>query len=162
MDPVVASFAQLVGVNDYLLGKALDGLSAAELRAHPGEANPMGWIVGHIAGTRNLLAQALGGGIDLPWAARFAQRSQPQDDASGDPDAPQLLAALRATSADLMARFAQLGDDDLAKSAPREFPVRDKTVRGMIAFLVYHEAYHVGQVAYVKKWLGYPGVVDGQ
>jgi hypothetical protein len=32
----------------------------------------------------------------------------------------------------------------------------------MAAFFAYHEAYHIGQMAYVRKWLGYPGLVDGQ
>jgi len=160
MDPVVASFAQLVGVNDYLLGKALDGLSAAELRAHPGEANP--WVDrGPHRGTRNLLAQALGGGSTCR-GPRGSPRGRSRRTTPPAIRTHRSCSRAQATSADLMARFAQLGDDDLAKSAPREFPVRDKTVRGMIAFLVYHEAYHVGQVAYVKKWLGYPGVVDEQ
>ena len=32
----------------------------------------------------------------------------------------------------------------------------------MIAFFAYHESYHLGQIAYVRKWIGGPGIVDGQ
>jgi len=160
MDTVVSAFAQFVGVNDYLLGKALEGLSEDELRRHPRDANPMGWVVGHIVHYRNQMAKAIGGGLDLPWASAFEQHSQP-DEGQAFPVIADLKAALQATSADLKARLAQLTDAELSAPAPRPFPIPDKTMRGMVAFLVYHEAYHVGQVAYVKKWLGHPGIVDG-
>jgi hypothetical protein len=35
----------------------------------------------------------------------------------------------------------------------------DKTQRGAIVFLNYHETYHVGQMAYLRKWLGYSQLV---
>lgn len=162
MDPVVASFAQFVGLNDHLLNKSLEGLSDVQLRQHPdGESNPMLWIAGHIAATRNLLAKALGTGIDLPWAGKFGQKTQPEED--GDyPSGSEVLAALKVLGDQLRERLAQMADADLSKPAPRDVPIPDKSVRGLIAFVVYHESYHLGQLVYLKKWLGYPGAVDGQ
>ena len=69
---------------------------------------------------------------------------------------------MRESGATLRARFAQLTEADLAAPAPRSFPIEDKTMRGAVLFLTYHESYHAGQMAYVRKCLGYPGVVDGQ
>ena len=42
----------------------------------------------------------------------------------------------------------------MSAPAPRDFPVPDKTIRGAINFLAYHEAYHLGQMGYLRKWLG--------
>jgi len=38
-------------------------------------------------------------------------------------------------------------------------PQGDETLRGMVAFLVFHEAYHVGQIGYLKKQLGYAPLI---
>lgn len=161
MDPAVTPFAQLMGLNDHLIGKALAGLNPEDLVRRPGpNSNPLLWVVGHIVSTRNLLARALGAGLDLPWAAKFAQKSR-FDEAAEHPEAGEIEKALRQLSAQLQVKFTQLTDAELSAPGPREFPIPDKSLRGTIAFLIYHEAYHVGQVGYLKKWLGYPGIVDG-
>lgn len=160
MDPVVTPFAQLMGINDHLIGRALLGLRPDDMRRRPGAgSNPLLWVVGHIVSTRNLMARSLGGGLDLPWASKFAQKST-FDEAADYPDAAELEKVLRQLSAQLQVRLSQLSDADLSAPGPRDFPIPDKSLRGAIAFLVYHEAYHVGQVGYLKKWLGYPGIVD--
>ena len=162
MDPIVSAFAQFIGLNDHLIGKALDGLTEEEAWRLPGaDSNPVIWIAGHVAASRSALVGALGGGVDLPWAARFGQKTQP-DQAAGGPSLGEIRAAIATLTERLMERLAALTDADLARAAPRSFPIPDRTVRGMIVFLVYHESYHVGQLAYLRKWLGYPGVVDGQ
>ena len=43
----------------------------------------------------------------------------------------------------------------LAKPAPKGPPSFDGKISGLVAFLAFHEAYHVGQVTYLRKWLGY-------
>ena len=53
----------------------------------------------------------------------------------------------------LMKRYEELTGEELSAKAPRDFPVPDKTIRGAINFLAYHEAYHVGQIAYIRKLL---------
>jgi hypothetical protein len=58
-----------------------------------------------------------------------------------------------------MPRLELLTEEELAK--PASFPVLtgDKTKRGAIVFLNYHETYHIGQMAYLRKWLGYSQLV---
>jgi hypothetical protein len=38
---------------------------------------------------------------------------------------------------------------------PHDKPTFDGKVGGFIAFLAFHEAYHAGQVSYLRKWLGH-------
>jgi uncharacterized damage-inducible protein DinB len=161
MDPAIAPFAQLLGVNDRLLGKALTAVKAEDLARRPGPgSNPLVWVVGHVVVSRNLLARVIGGGLDLPWARLFGRKSQFEEGAVY-PDRDELVRALGALSAQLQARLPALGEEQLSAPGPGGLPAPEQTVRGAIAFLVYHEAYHVGQVGYLVKWLGYPGIVDG-
>ncbi len=161
MDPVVAAFGSLIKINDRLLGNALEGLTDEESWRHPGDANPIYWLAGHIAGSRNGLATALGVGLDLPWASAFRMKTQP-DPAGCTVALSDIRCAIAALSEGLSKRFAELTETDLAGAASFQLPVPDQTIRGLITFLTFHEVYHVGQMAYVKKWLGYPGIVDGQ
>ena len=38
-------------------------------------------------------------------------------------------------------------------------PCLDGKLSGLINFMALHETYHVGQAAYVRSWLGHPGVM---
>jgi len=58
-----------------------------------------------------------------------------------------------------MARLKVLTDEELSKPAPFPVPAGDKTQRGAIVFLNFHETYHIGQMAYLRKWLGYSQLV---
>jgi uncharacterized damage-inducible protein DinB len=50
-------------------------------------------------------------------------------------------------------------DAELSVTAPREFPIPDKSLRGAVAFMTFHDSYHTGQMAFIVKWLGKPGLV---
>jgi hypothetical protein len=51
------------------------------------------------------------------------------------------------------------GDDHFAKEIDWNLPNGDKTVRGAILFYTYHEAWHLGQIAYARKGMGMDGLV---
>ena len=36
------------------------------------------------------------------------------------------------------------------------YPVQEKTVLNGLAFLSFHETYHIGQIGFIRKLLGYP------
>ena len=55
----------------------------------------------------------------------------------------------------LVERFGELSDLELKERAPVEFPVGDGTVLGGIAFLLQHESFHIGQLAFLRKMLGH-------
>jgi uncharacterized damage-inducible protein DinB len=161
MDPVLASTLTMMGTSDHLLRKALEGLAPGDAWKHPGEANPIHWIAGHVTIYRHSLLAALGAGSELPWAAPFKRTTQP-DPTLEVPPLSEILSALCAAAPRLSARFAELGEAELSANAPFKLPTPDPTLRGMIAFFAYHETYHLGQIAYVRKWIGGPGIVDGQ
>jgi uncharacterized damage-inducible protein DinB len=162
MDAAVAAVAQYFTLNDTLFERAITGLSDEELRRFPvGDANPMIWIAGHVAASRAMLAGMLDGEAAVAYPELFGQKSQPSAEAAYPPVA-QIHQALKDAGARLRKRFENMTDADLLAPAPRRFPNGDPTLRGAIVFLAYHESYHIGQMAYVRKCLGYPGIVDAQ
>ena len=46
-----------------------------------------------------------------------------------------------------------------SKEPEGKFPIKQPGVLGALAFLALHDSYHLGQLGYLRKVLGHPGVV---
>jgi hypothetical protein len=160
VDPVISPSVAIYQVNSRLFEKALDGLSPEHLVKCVSDAsNPILWIGGHLANTRFGLCAMLGRKLHRPWGDLF-NRSAARPSAEGYPDLSVILGAWTEVSAALMTRFEELTAAELQAPSPQPFPIPDKSMRGAIAFLAYHEGYHLGQIAYVRRWLGFSGLMD--
>ena len=161
MHPSIVPISQIFGVSTALYEKALAGLDRETLLKRPGTGtNPLLWIAGHLASSRYGLAGVLGRPREFPLGKIFSRGAAPGD-LSALPEIGPIQEAWRDISALLMSRLEELTDAELSAPSPRSFPIPDGTIRGAITFLAYHEGYHVGQMAYLRKWLGFPGLVDG-
>jgi uncharacterized damage-inducible protein DinB len=60
--------------------------------------------------------------------------------------------------APLQSALAKLTESDLRRSNVHPFPLGDTTQLGMIAFLVQHDSYHLGQVAFLRRQPGRPAM----
>lgn len=151
---------EIVKLDTRLFEKALGGLDRAALVRRPVEnGNPMIWIAAHMAWARYGMASMLGEKPPFSLPEAFGRGSVVPEEAAL-PQAEQVLAAWRDISDVLTKRLADASEDQLAAPAPRSFPIADKSVLGGIAFLLYHEGYHIGQMALMRKSLGLPGLVD--
>jgi uncharacterized damage-inducible protein DinB len=57
-------------------------------------------------------------------------------------------------------RSADRGAGTLSAPPPEKAPPStDGTLGGVISFLAYHETYHVGQAAYLSRWLGHAQIM---
>jgi uncharacterized damage-inducible protein DinB len=45
-----------------------------------------------------------------------------------------------------------LTDEELAETSKPSVPGDDRTILGAMAFLIQHEAYHIGQMAFIRKF----------
>ena len=154
MDPAIRGAVELFAIGDDLVPKAVEGLDRPQLLHRPGpESNPMLWLWGHLANTRCGLLALLG--VDHP---RFHNElfGLGSDIAAADvyPPEAEIQAAWDDVTAKLHARFASITDAELSAPSPKQFRVTDTTLRGAVWFLAWHEGTHVGQMAYLKKWLG--------
>jgi uncharacterized damage-inducible protein DinB len=150
-----------MGISRVLFDKATDGLDEKALRAQVGEKNnSIHWLAGHLANIRCGVGAVTGLAWRSEWDRFFARGTDGQipNDAPGLVEIRERFARV---SDDLALRFESLTDVELAAPFPRKLPIPDRSIRGAIAFLAYHESYHIGQMAYIRKWLGFPGLVDG-
>ena len=139
--------------NTDLVRKATEGIRAEDWLLKPGDvSNHLMWVAGHLVVSRGFVLKALGSEWSAPWSSLFARGARP---AAQDqyPGVEEIRRAWNDVSEQLAASLASVPPDVLAK--PHEKPSYDDKVSGFIAFLALHETYHVGQLGYLRKWLGY-------
>jgi uncharacterized damage-inducible protein DinB len=160
IEPAVQTLADQFRVvtNAYL--KTLDGIDRDALLTRPGaRSNSLLWVAGHLVQSRARLINVLGGTRDLPWPELFRTGSTVVDPGSY-PDAAAIIEQWRDLTEELMRRLEALGPADLSKDAPPRVASPDGSVRGAIALFAFHEGYHVGQLGFLRKWLGYGSLFD--
>ena len=154
MNPKLAPFAQTMEIARVLTDRSLEGFSETEIHIRINDiSNSMLWIFGHIVQTRYLLARQIG--LDMSWSdgAPFDRGADilPVDQY---PDLVEIMLAWDNISEAINKRLPELTDDDLAAELGFPLPVEEKTILTGISFLVWHESYHVGQLAYIRRLLG--------
>jgi uncharacterized damage-inducible protein DinB len=145
-------------LNNEMVTRTLAGLTDEECWKQPGDGgNPILWLVGHLTISRVTLLKKLGAGYDHGLGPLF-DRGAVRGDTSLYPTRQVIEAAWQGTRARMRDGFAQLTDDALsATPGGRAFPgVTDNA--SLIAFMAFHESYHVGQMGYLRRMLGHSGV----
>ncbi len=139
--------------NTDLVTKAIDGIPADEWLRKPGEgSNHLLWVVGHLVWARGNLVKKLGSPWSVDWAKKFARGAE----GSAPSEYPPFEAVRKAwidVSGELPKSLAAATPELLAQ--PHDKPTYDGTLGGFVAFLAFHETYHVGQVGYLRKWFGH-------
>ena len=156
--PAVRPVAFIFASNDSVADRAFAGVKPDDLWTRPTpQTNSMLWIFAHMAAVRGRLLNLLGDNYDAGLDA-FGRGAEVQDQ-NTYPSREKINEASREVNARLFAKLASLTDADLAKDATGPVPPSVKTVADRIAFMAMHDSYHVGQLGYVRKALGLPGVV---
>ena len=145
--------------NGNLLEKSFSDLESEEWLRRPAEgSNPVLWIVGHVIWSRSRVLALLGEEWSRPWLPLFARGATLAGDAQYPPP-QEIVAAWHDVTPHLTAALDAAPAEALAAPVGEKSPSYDGTVGGMITFLAFHETYHVGQVGYLRCWLGHDGVV---
>jgi uncharacterized damage-inducible protein DinB len=159
--PVPAAIAGAAGefsMNTGSLQKAVADLTPEQWLARPSDhSNHVTWIVGHVIWARHALINRVGGKWSCPGIEVFA-RSAKLDVNSSYPSSEALLALWRDSAAVLDTVLSDLTPEALAAPAPPGPPSPDGKVSGFIGVLAWHETYHLGQIAYLRSWLGLSGL----
>ena len=152
--PQIAAAAAMFRQNGFFLPKSFEGTTAEEWNRRPNEtSNSLLWEVGHITWARGSTLRFLGVEWSTPWLKEFA-RGKSATEVSQYPSPEELVAAWEEVSAALTAALESATTETLSAPPPEKAPPSlDGTVGGIIGFLAYHETYHVGQAAYVSRWL---------
>ncbi len=147
--------SEAFGRNVSLLKMQADGLSHADsLRQPPFRGNCLNWVLGHLAGNRDLILQALAAEPVMGAAvSRYERESEPiTGDGPGVLPLEELLAILDRSQEALAAALARTTEEDLAKEIQRGQRTMPSSER--IFFLYFHETYHVGQTELLRQLAG--------
>ena len=154
-DRIVALNEQL-SLNTRLFLTSLEGVDDAVARRRPGEKtnnNNMVFIALHLVDARSFLARYVGLDFQHPFKD-LEDVASIEEMEERFPDIDEVRDVWRELSGRLAARFVDLTDKELLAPSEQDFPVDDGSVLGGIAFLLGHEAFHVGQLAFLRKYFG--------
>jgi uncharacterized damage-inducible protein DinB len=158
METPLAPLAQILELNTDLLLNCIDGLSDAEAqRQLDAGGNSAAFLAAHLTDSRHFLAARLDRPLDNPLAPVLSD-ARGIEDVKTWPPLAEIRAAWLAVSEHLLAALGPLTAEELARPHSHRFPISDSTRLGMIAFLVQHDSYHVGQLAFLRRQLGKPAM----
>lgn len=118
--------------------------------------NPVLWLTGHLLNSRKYLLDLFGDVYELPWEMKFREKYDPSAEY---PTMAEMKDAFVTISNTLVEKMQQASDDHFTKTIDWDLPNKDKTVRGAFLFYAYHEAWHLGQIAFARKGMGMEGLV---
>jgi uncharacterized damage-inducible protein DinB len=141
--------------NGSVFEKATQGIPDEKWLVQPSaDSNHLMFSAGHVVVHRAFVPKYLGVEWSAPWSSVFsrgAKRVPPEQ----YPSVGEIRKAWKEVSEKLMAALPNATPELLAQPLPKERPSLDGTVGGAIGLLCFHETYHVGQMGYLRKWLGF-------
>jgi DinB family protein len=151
----------MYNTNTNLFKRAVQGIPPERWFEQPGkDSNPLVWVAGHLVISRALALKTLGSEWSAPWEKLFdrgAKLVAPEQ----YPGVESIVNAWEEVSGKLSTALSGVSCETLARPISDALPVPAfrATVGGKIALLAFHETYHIGQAAFLRKWLGYGQVV---
>lgn len=147
------------GTVDFLMPLVLGDLSDTQARTRSRkDAGPsIAWTVGHLLHYRCTAMKLVGRERPNPWAERFDTTAA--TDGADYPAVQALLAEWHEVGEAFRSVIGQLSEDAL--NAPITGGAHDEqTVRDKLAFVAFHEGYHMGAIGGLLKALGLPGPAE--
>jgi uncharacterized damage-inducible protein DinB len=156
MIPRVTPFAQMFKFDAGFLKKQLEGISDSDLHKRINNAgSSIHWIVGHITASRTQICQLIGAKAEFKHSDLFKGDGKDLQDPSAYPAISELFKSFDSATRKLNKRLGELTEKDLKKEGKGKWPQGGKTMLDGITFMCWHEGWHLGQIAYLKKRLGH-------
>jgi uncharacterized damage-inducible protein DinB len=150
--------ASVLRLNTRLFMNCLEGVAEEKAIERPsGATNSLAFVACHLVDSRHYLARYLGLDEVNPLANVLADVTSIED-VDELPPLGELKQAWRSVASVVEACVEGLSEEECRVPSRQRFPVDDPTVLGAVGFLVQHESYHIGQMALLRKYLGYPAM----
>ena len=154
----VTAVSYIFDATDRLIRATLKDLPAEAFWKQPAEgSNSIGWVLGHITQSRAGLLSRIGEPVDTGWGDLF-KRGAEKRDPSGYPAADEIKRAGVDVTKRLRGKLETLTEQDLENPFPGLERLNVTKVAEALPFFAFHESYHVGQLGYIKKLLGYTAI----
>jgi len=129
----------------------LEGVSHQDSLTQPAPGgNCVNWVIGHIVANRNGVHKLLG--LPPTWDAgtdRYDRDSVPITDSADAEPLDDLLDRLRSSQAAFAGALETIDEARLTSAVDGGKPLGVQ-----LAFLSFHESYHVGQLGLLRRFLG--------
>lgn len=157
------SLRRQAGMAQEVVRRNVDGLSHEDslVRPQPG-GNCLNWIMGHLvwtyAGALRLLGQEPV--VEQEGLKHYARGAPPLGSPAEAWDFGKLLAAWNEEAVRVDAGLSALSPEALGRPAPfSPSGDPDETVRSLLYTILFHQAYHAGQTAVLRRIIGRPGAI---
>lgn len=149
--------AKLFEINYGALFRNLEGITHGESLVEPEPAgNCVNWVLGHIVATRNRLLPLVG--AQPIWSREQAFRYSGRDEADWSRETATQLDSIKTDLArsqqQLLTALEVMSDRELSAPGKDGRPLAE-----IIGFFQFHESYHSGQIALLRRIVGRPGVI---
>ncbi len=115
--------------------------------------NHLKWLAGHVTASRMGLSK-FGGLAEDNSLDEYFGHGKSLDETKNYPSLKEIQAKWNAISENISRGLGNLPKEVLDSKAPIDVPVSDPSMRGMLGFLMHHEAYHIGQMGILRKYMG--------
>ena len=141
--------------NNGIYERTVCDIPAEQWLIQPGEnSNHLPWVVGHAAVTRAVALRLVGGQWSAPWQNLFT-RGQERMESGQYPQVSEVRQAWSDISTHLLGALPNASPESMSRPVQKGKPSIDGTIGGTIGFLCLHESYHLGQMGFIRKWLGH-------
>jgi uncharacterized damage-inducible protein DinB len=159
----VASLRHQARLTREVVRRNLEGISHEESLIQPRPAgNCLNWVLGHLVSIYNQLLPLLERPQVLPGGtlALYARGSSPITRPSEAMPLQDLVRAWNEAAARVDAGLAELPAERLIERVP-ESPTGDpdETVGSLLLTVLFHQAYHAGQLGILRRIAGKPGAI---
>ncbi|HOI28984.1 MAG TPA: DinB family protein [Melioribacteraceae bacterium] len=117
------------------------------------KTNSMIFIALHILDARCFILTQIGKPTKNPFA-KYVDWAKTIDEIKTYPKLKKVLSEWNRIDGIFVQDLSRINSRKLNSSQQFEFPGGKKIIN-MLAFLAEHEAYHVGQISFIRKYLGY-------
>jgi hypothetical protein len=161
-DRDVEVFRHQAGMIRAVVGMNTEGITHEESLIQPQQhGNSLNWVLGHLTCIYNNSLPLLGQQpvVDAARLAHYDRGSAPLDPSKAL-GLQELTAAWNQAADRVDAGLAELSGDVLdgpAPFSPTDNP--DETVRSLVNTVLFHQAYHAGQLGLLRRIAGKPGAI---
>lgn len=157
MDPRIAPLAETLRINTRLYRNCLDGLADDTARALTApDANSAAYVAAHMVESRYYLLGLMGAKRKSPLGDRVGWKSLTE--ITSWPTLDEVKAAWTDVGNALEETLGAMTPQQVDASVETQFPIETKTNLGLLAFLVQHDSYHLGQLSLLRKTCGLPAM----
>ncbi len=139
-----------------LFNNVLQDVDDQELDHRASEhVNHLHWLATHLLAIRMGL-RSFGGLSEDNSMQHFLGKSI--SDIQEYPPLSEIKEKWNGISSDILKGLQHMNAEQLEGEAPVQVPVSDRTLGGYLGFLMHHEAYHLGQMGILRKYMGQPAM----